>query len=589
MTGTFLDVDAPNTAWRSGSEDPIPVLFGRYAATAAAWRYFTCRPMDGVSRTDATFWEPGTVSFTRSGRTGPWNYWPGWKRGLLLTRYPQLVGLHATVGAVADWMHLNTPWWMDPWFSMSLIAPVVGYGAFAGVRGVRTYKFNREVVWPVRNAVIATLGTRDGVTVDIPPGLVRGADVMALGRIGLPSTHPLAEGHKENMLNAVRERLGHGALDARWNMEGARPHAELFTPPQPPSLIDWDTMLDHADEVSPYLGHSAGHAVRWDLGDDSPHLAVAGGSGSGKSELLAWIVAQFMRGGAGIVVLDPKYSSHRWLMRVPQVLYCTEAQMLHDTILWLDAELRRRGLASQHSTEQQPRIVVVLEERNSMQTMLREHWNTIRPRGWRGASPALAALDRLASQGRSLNINVLLAAQEVAKVDIGSRNNYGALAVAGRLPTPSWRLAMGAGSKKPAISTRPGRFGYVVGSEATVFQAAYPDLKHHADRLTAWATQGEQLLDVRELMQQYATPAFPSSEAITTVESTQTQVTLGEFAAQIADDTADKAEVNRKLAWLRSRRDRDEAFPEHVGTAGAAKLYSLDDLADWHEDQGEDR
>jgi hypothetical protein len=336
-------------------------------------------------------------------------------------------------------------------------------------------------------------------------------------------------------------------------------------------------MLAHADMVSPYLGHSATGPVNWDLGEDSPHIGIGGGSGSGKSELMAWVVAQFMRGGAGTVVLDPKWVSHRWMSHVPEVLYCREAAMIHDTVLWLDAELRRRGAASVQSEEDFARIVVVLEERNSLQTVLRDYWQAERPRGAPMRSPALAALDRLASMGRSFGINVILAAQEVTKADIGSRNNFGAFALAGRLPVGAWRLVNGPGSKKPAMSTKPGRFGYAKAGEATVFQAAYPDLRQHADRLIQWATEGEPLLDVRTMMQQHEGVPFPRWEpAASPEDDTVELVTLRQFVDQ------DGVDLTLNAIRLHAQRDGRD-FPDHQGVGVQnAKLYRLEDLTEWY-------
>lgn len=591
MTGSFLDVDAPNTAWRSGSEDPIPVLLGRYSQTAFAYRFLTCRPLDGVARTDATFLHPGTKAFTRSGRTAPHNFWPGWKRGLLLTRVPPFILLPYTgIVTATEYGDVVDPWWLDPIGPIAAWAPLLTYGAVKGVRYARNRKHDRDVLRPIRQATWAILRTRDGVIVDIPRGLVRGRDPLATGRIGLPTSHALHENDRDNLLTAVRERLGHEALDARWNMEGAHPFMELWTPPQPPKVITWDMMMAHWDARSPYLGNSAYGTVSWSLGDDSPHIGIGGGSGSGKSELMAWIVAQFMRGGAGVVVLDPKYTSHAWLARIPETLYCREPQMIHDTVVWLDDELRRRGTESAKAADaglpapEFPRIVVVLEERNSLQTVIRDHWLQTRPSGAPMRPPALAALDRLASMGRSFGMNVILAAQEVTKADIGSRNNFGAFALAGRLPVGAWRLVMGVGARKPAMSSKPGRFGYVVAGTAEVFQAAYPNLETHSDRLIEWATQGEPLLDVKVMMQQHEVGPFPRwGPAASPEDQTEEYITLRQFSEMEG--------VPYTVAALRLHAQRDgRAFPDSQGTGEQnAKLYRLDDLLEWLTNRTEDQ
>jgi hypothetical protein len=573
---TFLDVDAPNTNWRPASEDPIPFLFGRLPAGGFVYRFLTGRPLDGHARTDATFWHPGTKALTRSGRTMPYQYWPGWKRGLLVTRLPAFGLVPYTVVAGANEALLDFgPWWAQ-WQGPSLAwTPLVTYASVQGVRYARGFQHERHYLRPIRAAVIATIRTRDSVRVDIPRGLVHAKDAAATGRIYLPTGWSGSEGDRENLLLAVQERLTAPEIDARFNMEGVRPHMELYVPPQPPKLVSWEEMLERADSVSPFLGTSAAGAVSWDLGDDSPHIGIVGGSGSGKSELMAWVVAQFMRGGAGVVVLDPKGTSHRWLMSIPEVLYCGTPAMLHDTIMWLDSEMDRRAAANLAAPADiaWPRLVVVLEERNSLQDKLRDHWADVRGPGMPQMSPAVRALDRLASMGRSLGITVVLAAQETAQAAIGKKGNYGAWAIAGRLQQNHWKNIMGAGARKPAISVKPGRFGYVVAGQATVFQGAYPDVKAHGGRLAAWASGGDSLLDVKALMQQQETAPFPSSAPVTADQRTEEYVTLSQFAASTGKD----------LVWLRSRRDRDRAgFPAEVGKgAKNASLYVLDSLSAW--------
>lgn len=571
----FRDIDAPDTSWRPGSEDPIPFLLGRWSSTAFAYRFLTGRPLDGHARTDATFWHAGTKSYTKTGHTMPYQYWPGWKRGLLLTRLPAFfIAPYTAVATLNERFFDAGPWWIQwegatlPWI------PYVAYGGAKAWSASVNHSFNKNYLRPLTAAVVATLRTRDGVRLDIPRQLVRGKDSSAVGRIYLPGNHALGDGDRSNLLQAARERLGASEIDGRFNLEGNRPHLELFIPPQPPRVVLWEKMMEEWSAHAPYVGESAGGVVRWDLGDDSPHAAIIGGSGSGKSELMAWILAQFMRGGAGVVVLDPKYSSHKWLMNVPEVLYCTEPAMVHDTVLWLDEELRRRGRLSQHSDIAEPRIVVALEERNSMQSLLREYWRSIKAPGMPMLSPAIAALDRLAAQGRALNMHVVLAAQEGAKVDIGSRTSFGAFALAGRLPQNVWRLVMGTGSRKPAISGLPGRFGWITSGAATVVQAAFPDVKHKPERLLEWATGGDPLLNMKVLLQQQYTHPFPTPDPVTTQDRTEEFVTLRQFAE--ANDI--------KITNLRSWRDRYPGFPEPVGTGvGNASLYNEKDLSDWLE------
>jgi hypothetical protein len=572
MAGTWLDVDAPDTNWRSSSEDPIPLLFGRWGWTGFLYRYVTCRPLDGHARTDAGFLRPGTKPFTKSGQTPYFNYWPGWKRGLLLTRLPLLLLLLTGLLLLAGVMFSS-----ELLRSLALL-PVVGeivilqWWITEGLSYARRRRFEKDYISPLRGAIIALLKTRDGIKLELERGLIRASSPGPSGVVYLPPKHPMPDGDRENLIELIRGRMGSEAIDGRYNMEGSTPYLELFVPAQPPSFVTWEEMLQHADPGFPFLGLSSSGVVRWDLHMDSPHMVVAGGSGSGKSELIAWIVAQMMRHGAGVIVLDPKYSSHLWLYGKEGVLYCSEPRMIHDTILWLDEELRSRGRGSQRpGWEMPPRIVVLVEERNSLQTLLRDHWIEVREPSMARTSPALAALDRLSSQGRSLGIHILLAGQETAERSIGSRANFGAFAVAGRMPANKWKLTGAA--RKPAISTRPGRFGYVCGDQVTVFQAAYPDLKHESARLLEYAFSGEVApLDVQALMMmEHASHTFPSSEPASSL------VSVSGFIASEGART-----------WFANQKQRyPERFPQPVDTGPKGSLlYREEDLQEywdrWH-------
>lgn len=569
----MFDVNAPNTNWRSGSEDPIPLIFGRSVWAGGLYRFLVCRPLDGTARTDAGFFRAGTKAYTKTGHTLPFNYWPGWKRGLVLTRVPAF-GLvpWSAVTAVNEYHEMFGTPYLD-WYAPSLAwSPWVAYGTYHLYRYTSQRRFNKAYAYPVRDMAVSVLRTRDSIKVQLDKGLVRGRDESAKGRLYLPPSLSIADGDRDNLLNGVRERLGHAALDGRWNMEGARPYLELYTPAQPPKMVTWEQALERWDAVTPYLGESAAGRVHWDLGQESPHLAVPGGTGSGKSELIAWAMAQFVKGGAGTLVIDPKATSHRWLMNVKGVYYPQGVQGMHDAILWLVGELERRMAENVAAREDIdfPRLAVLIEERNSLQEILREHWKLIKPPGWgAGASPAVSALNRCLSMGRSLNVTILQVSQESAEQKIGSRSNFGSYAIAGRMAENHWRN-VGAG-KKPPISTTAGRFGYVVGGRVTVFQGAFPDLKKHSDRLREWALDGAPRLDIEELMTQTVNNTSPWSEPMSSGEDTEAHCTLAEYAATTGITIT-------TLRNAKARPRQGESFPESIGLRGTAQLFRGADL-----------
>lgn len=394
-------------------------------------------------------------------------------------------------------------------FTLCAVLLVAALGGLRSlVRAFLERGHRREVIAPITAATINLLRNR-AVSVSIPKDIVgTSAPRPDAGTIRLPVDWTGADGDRDNLQEMLTDRL-RCPVSLSFDMSGRTPTVSLSVPKQPPKVIGWDIAVQHWDSECPHLGQSAAGHVQWDRQEDSPHIGILSGTGGGKSELMAWIVAQIMRGGAGIVILDPKATSHRWLMNRPGVLYCNERAMLHDTIIWLDDELMRRGRANRAAPADLvfPQILVLLEERNSLQDMLRDHWYDIKETGDRAKSPALVALDRLNSMGRSLGITVLLAGQESASQHIGSRSNYGSFCMGGNMAPNHWKNVGVA--RKPAITGARGRMAYVVAGTATVFQASWVDVKHYPDRLWEWATSGEPITSVTQLMAGGGAAAFP--------------------------------------------------------------------------------
>jgi hypothetical protein len=605
--GGWIDIDAPDTNWRPSSEDPIPLAMGRAGWLGFLYRLFSCRPLDGHARTDAGFLRAGTKCYTKSGHTLPFNYWPGWKRGALVTRGPAFLLLAAL--AVFAWPVLG-PLLSLVWQLISFVLPLVGrlllaiHGALGWlslviegaavlllawwiretISSLRRWRFERDYLSALRGALVSYLKTRDGISLSISREMVGASSPGPTGRIGLPPAHPMAEGDRDRVMEIVQGRLGSAAIDGRFNMEGSKPHLELYVPQQPPKILTWEEIVERADVSTPYLGQSASGGVHWEPTGEMPHIAVVGKTGSGKTELMSFAVAQFMRGGAGLLVIDIKGFSHEWAADIPGVHYARSPQGIHDALIWLEGEMYRRiNERVQRRQFDFPRLVVIMEERNSTQEALRAHWQEVKPAGMTGKSPAIRAIDAVLSQARAVNINVIMAGQETAEPKVGAKVNYGAWAISGRMERNHWRN-VGA-DRKPAINTtRPGRWGWVVGGQVTVFQAAFPDLANHYTRLRMWAQEGEERFDVTAAMQYVDSVSPPWSEPVAADEDrTPTAftpepptVTLREFSEQ----------CGMTISALRSKRDRDASFPKPVASRGQAQIYNLLELDAWFGQQG---
>ncbi|MFZ2358209.1 MAG: FtsK/SpoIIIE domain-containing protein [Anaerolineae bacterium] len=145
-----------------------------------------------------------------------------------------------------------------------------------------------------------------------------------------------------------------------------------------------------------------GEPVLLDLADPtSPHVAMLGATGSGKSALARWLLWWLsFRNGAAVQLLtySPKVKDYRELlgcasMAHPPVQSPSEALRL---LAWLVSELDRRMEAG----ESEPAIVAMYDE---VPTLLKV------------APEADAMLDRIAAAGRDAGIHLLLGSQQAGK------------------------------------------------------------------------------------------------------------------------------------------------------------------------------
>src|SRR4051794_1850506 len=85
-----------------------------------------------------------------------------------------------------------------------------------------------------------------------------------------------------------------------------------------------------------------GQPVCADLDNESPHVLVCNAPGGGTTTILRTLTAQLLRHGAHALVLDRKRVSHRWARELPTVTYRADIADIHDALVALAAELKRR-------------------------------------------------------------------------------------------------------------------------------------------------------------------------------------------------------------------------------------------------------
>jgi hypothetical protein len=550
---------------------PLPPGFG--GRLALPYRWFSGQPLNGHRYTDSTGFHYGTQSMDVSGRATAYQLLPGYKR-FLYVRLPITLSPGLAVGA-----------YLEPELSASALTAVSLYGFHRIGRAWETRTFRRQVVEPVAIGLsgIMRRGHVDGKGHEwvLVPEDFRDAE-DAFIRVRLPLDWLAEVGDKKRLVDLVAARLNLEELSPSWHFQEGKSWVDLRVPPKPAKLVHLSEVLgdmEAASEDGPIMGVGAHRKlVTFELKLESPHLLIAGGSGAGKSELIAGIVGQFMRWGYGIMCLDAKFTSHMWLRKIPGVLYASEAEELHEALVWLDYELLRRArfVASGGDPATLTPICAVLEEINGASNRLRAYWKEIKTTEDPMMSPALTAMGNISAMGRELRIHIIMAGQSVtAKASAGAENreNFGARALA-RATAAQWRML--APQIKPAPTKRgaPGRWHLVVGDSVREFQAPFVNLKdaQAEANLIGWATAGQPIPDVVSMML--------AGEGGTTRKSDLSSVEVVPPTAISLRQYADEAGL--ELRTLERWRERQSGFPVEVATgANRTKLYDRDHLREF--------
>jgi hypothetical protein len=552
---------------------PMPVGFNT-RGRAAFYRWFSGRPMNGHRYTNATALRYGTRSLDVSGHASQYQLLPGYLR-FLYVRLPIMLILPYALASLA---------WPMVMYYLTLMLVLVATWRIQRWR--KTAAFRRDVIEPVSAGVSAVLHTARAVgqghtTVAIPENFRDDPDAKI--KVQLPLSWIGLDGDKAALLRVVAAKLAIEELSPMWSLHGATPSVTFHKPPAPPEMVSFFASQADADAMSEdclMCGYGPRKKIEtFSLLLESPHMLLNGGSGSGKSVLTAWLVAQFMRKGFGVMVLDAKFVSHLWLNRIPGVHYASEAKDMHEALVWLDGELLRRARLVQAAADTDAAsaslipLVVVLEEITAGSGRLRSYWKSIKTKEDPAQSPALTALANLANMGRELRVHVILVGQSVtAKVTGGpeGRESFGGRFLA-RATANAWRML--APQIKPAPLKRgaPGRWHLVVGDTLKEFQVPFLDLKSSlamAD-VAAWAQENGTVPDVTAMVAGFEPTTTtgsvenPSSEAVEAVSLRDYCLARGIDLGKIRE----------------AKRSRTTTWPQEVRTGpNRTALYTWEDL-----------
>ena len=462
----------------------------RHGTGPLIWRWVSGHTLDGYHRTDASWLRPSTRVLHPTGRAVRWHH--------MRRLYRAAIRTGSTLGtftlAIALATHRAAT--LEALATLGLIIALLLAWLVYRLRPVHHFRWVR----PARRAITTELG--------VPPTEFKVARDRSEITIGLPPDRVLDAPAQKALEYVVTERLAIAAAPS-WKQYGASPAVTLRRVEPPPTLIEWAAFEDACATAGPNelvvgMGQD-GKIIKVSLTQDSPHFGISMGSGAGKSNLAAFWLLQELRRGAIALILDAKWTSHAWVFKdmdaeygqLPCVRYCRRTEDLHDAMVWLDGEVERRSqvadriinakgdlLTSRGSVG--PRLWVIAEEMNLAGDRLKQYWAEIREKGQPNRSPAFKGFGACSQAGRSLDIHMVVVAQQMTANAVGGgavRENIGVRCLS-RYTLNSWKMLAGELPMPPSV-TAPGRVQCVVGPDVDEAQVPLMDLEEARDLVLA--------------------------------------------------------------------------------------------------------
>ncbi|MFD9435928.1 helicase HerA domain-containing protein [Streptomyces sp. NPDC060002] len=573
------------------------------------------------------------------------SYKPGWRRlsfrvvlgaGVWESGYLATQDLDATVQSVQEL-------WQNRDQALAALEPGGIGGACVLTVGTAAYmvltrehrELMREWVTPLHDAIHRPLGLAEQTDprryLHVPKNF---SDDDAEIRIDLPRHLGFS---RDVVADLITQKLALQGVTFDWHPEGRKPYVRVKKTRKPPAKAlfkDPKTreLVAKAKESAPIIGiGSAGRIVSVDLDADSPHILVNASTGGGKSVTLRCIACQMLHHGSRVFVLDYKYISHPWARGIPAVTYCADIADIHDALVQLGMEGRRRvrlaeklGIGADPNAIG-PRLLILLEEVNATMRQLARYWDKIRESGDPKTSPAVDALMEILFMGRQVRMHVLLVAQSATARALGGpevREQF-ATRILARYSMNAWRMLAPEVHPAPKSTKHHGRAQVVSGGSASETQVLF----FTEAEARQWATAGKQaeaadqpgavqlqklptdgLADAwhaptpdlppvpepspsRDLLADAwsltpapaADPGDPAGSTTPPLPATPTPVPVPVDDDQAVGlrQAADHHLPGITLAALRFARANDPAFPGSVDKRGAELLYRVGDLKKW--------
>lgn len=614
---------------------------------AVPWRYLVTGYPIRSPRDNASFLYDATEDYRH--KPIPHYSKARWRR---VARRNAAITVPLLLSALAPftWVTMNMVW---AWMILCAIA-AIAWLVWRGVvrlrkhnpyRVVRNWRVNREFVDPAAEVLCSVLGIhyRKGQArrmLELPHGWGTGDAVdegePKVARLWLPAGHPLDTGTKKRITENVGARLGIPHPVGEWNEAGAAPFVDIQGAPTPPREVTWASLLPAIarcaeDEV--ILGRApGGRLLSVSSSEDSPHFAMSGASGTGKSVLGRVFLVQRLRRGDGVFILDPKKFSHwRWAgggkLSQDRLVYAYKTEDIHNAWLAIAAEAERRIELEEEELARQRRVWVAVEEINTATKRLTRYWTSERKRRITVAkgllaqakelakdseltleeaaaavgldmaeldlpatSPAVVAMQESVAMGRELKMHVIVMAQRLSASVFGGnggdiRESFQGGRFIARWDRKLWRMLVDTLAYVACPTGPRGIWGVARGEEFTVFRVPFLSERD----ATVYAQGGEPVygpvLGPQEDRGSLEGESWTAVDGLDERPAITAGVTLADALHLLPGQDGPEA---LSEAALRKASTRDRGFPEPLAKPDGqpygrteARVYDLGQLTEW--------
>jgi len=426
--------------------------------------------------------------------------------------------------------------------------------------------------------------------------------------VKLPISPGTNEKVKDRIAGEIGSRLGFdGAPSAEWLYVGHGALVKLYPTPSfgaPRTVYDYLPFVE-AEAGSPHrvvLGTDvSGAPVVYDHVTMGPHIKASAGSGGGKSNLYRFLVPQYIRSGAQVVILDVKGVSMLDLavaLEFRNIKYYSEAETCHNAFQAVFAELERRrkedisARLSGRAAVFAP-LHVIMEEANTLMAMLKDFWEYAKAAHSEAArhSPAVRSMHYSVYMGREFGIYIHVICQRAEAAVFGGgavRENFNA-ALMSKWDMRTWKMLAHGHRYIP----HPMDWSWYLVTSTAVVRYMPPHLQESDACLLAdldnvsdlaWSAELEAVPDVRVTsVQGYLPQGVNEIAGLPHIELAMT-VTLKEAHSMLAKH-GHNVPLTVLEQWQKGARSAESKgyapWPSAVGANGRTKVYARTDILAW--------